>query len=303
MPSGDLQFRRGVSQTPTLGSVLYLANQGDVKSVYAISSRSQITVGSLHSDPNVAARVSIDDLLCKHLALVGTTGVGKSCALTLMLTRILEQSPNGHVLLLDPHNEYGNAFGDRAEHLTVDTFPLPFWLTSFEEMVEIVFGASKHEMVAEIVLLRDLIRDAKVKFSSPSDASWITMDSPVPYSLGIVNRQIDTALDNRSEIPAYQRIKSRLAMLQADRRYGFMFDTGINTRDGAVADVVEIGWWRSLWFVQRTISGVRAPAETTPWKRIARRRMQTARRCLPGTPGLTRSRRASGSGCAGSSRN
>jgi len=37
---------------------------------------------------------------------------------------------------------------------------------------------------------------------------------------------------------------------------------------GAVADVVEIGWWRSLWFVQRTISGVRAPAETTPWKRL-----------------------------------
>ncbi len=25
---------------------------------------------------------------------------------------------------------------------------------------------------------------------------------------------------------------------------------------GAVAKVVEIGWWRSLWFVQRTISGV-----------------------------------------------
>ena len=32
---------------------------------------------------------------------------------------------------------------------------------------------------------------------------------------------------------------------------------------GAVAGVVEIGWRRSLWFVQRTISGVRAPAETT----------------------------------------
>ena len=71
---------------------------------------------------------------------------------------------------------------------------------------------------------------------------------------------------------------------------------------GAVADVVEIGWRRSLWLVQRAISGVRAPAETTPWKRIARRRKQTARRCLQARPGLTRSRRASGSGCAGSSR-
>jgi len=39
-------------------------------------------------------------------------------------------------------------------------------------------------------------------------------------------------------------------------------------RDGAVAKVVEIGWWRSLWFVQRTISGVGTPAEITPWKRL-----------------------------------
>src|SRR4051812_33958717 len=70
--------------------------------------------------------------------------------------------------------------------------------------------------------------------------------------------------------------------------------------EGAVGDVVEMGWWRSLWLVQRAISGVRAPAETTPWNRIARERKRTARRCLQGTPGLTRSRRAFGSGCAGS---
>lgn len=232
--AGECRFRRGVSQIPTLDAVLYLASQNDVKSVYAIPNRNQIIVGSLHNDANVPACISIDDLLCKHFALLGTTGVGKSCALTLILTRILEQSPNGHVLLLDPHGEYGQAFGDRAEHLTVDTFRLPFWLTNFEEMIEIVFGAAKREMVAEIMLLRELVRDAKVKFASPADASWITVDTPVPYSLAVLNRQIDNAmgsLDKRAEIPAYQRIKSRLAALQSDGRYGFMFDTGISTRD------------------------------------------------------------------------
>ncbi len=43
-------------------------------------------------------------------------------------------------------------------------------------------------------------------------------------------------------------------------------DAGV--RVGAVAKVVEIDWWRSLWFVQRTISGVSAPVETTPWKTL-----------------------------------
>lgn len=104
--AGESRFRRGVSQVPSLDAVLYLASQDDVKSVYAIPDRSQISVGSLHNDASVPACISIDDLLCKHFALLGTTGVGKSCALTLILTRILEQSPNGHVLLLDPHGEY-----------------------------------------------------------------------------------------------------------------------------------------------------------------------------------------------------
>src|SRR3954467_1330095 len=64
-------------------------------------------------------------------------------------------------------------------------------------------------------------------------------------------------------------------------------------------------WWKWVGGVvsgslQRAISGVGAPAETTPWNRIARERKRTARRCLQGTPGLTRSRRAFGSECAGS---
>ena len=232
--TGERRFRRGVSQVPTLDAVVYAASQGDVASVYAISDRNQITVGTLHNDANVSACISVDDLLCKHFALLGTTGVGKSCALTLILNRILDQSPNGHVLLLDPHGEYGQAFGDRAEHLTVDTFRLPFWLANFDELVEIVFGAEKRDMVAEVMLLRELVRDAKVKFAPPSDAGWITVDSPVPYSLGTLNRQLDNAmgsLNNRADIPAYQRIKSRLSVLQSDGRYAFMFDNGLGTRD------------------------------------------------------------------------
>ena len=63
-----------------------------------------------------------------------------------------------------------------------------------------------------------------------------------------------------------------------------------------------IGWWRSLRLVQRAISGVSAPAETTPWNRVAQRAMRRTRGCLRGTPGLTRSKRASGSASVGSSK-
>ena len=47
-----------------------------------------------------------DNLLGKHFAVLGTTGAGKSCAVTVILRAILDAHPFGHVIMLDPHNEY-----------------------------------------------------------------------------------------------------------------------------------------------------------------------------------------------------
>ena len=36
--------------------------------------------------------------------------------------------------MLDPHNEYAPAFGDRAELLNPGNLKLPYWLLNFEEI-------------------------------------------------------------------------------------------------------------------------------------------------------------------------
>jgi DNA helicase HerA-like ATPase len=237
---GNGDFRRGVTRTPSLDALVYMADQEEAAIVYAMPHQDAVCIGHVHHDPRVQARVSVDDLLCKHFALLGSTGTGKSCALTLILKRILQQSPNGHVLLLDPHGEYGLAFGDRAEHLTVDNFRLPYWLFNFEELIEVVFGHEKKDWVAEIMYLRELVVAAKVHFAGrPRDAAHITVDSPVPYTMGDVNRLLDAAiggLDNRGNLPGYTRLKARLKALQDDRRHAFIFDTGFSVSDnfGAV---------------------------------------------------------------------
>jgi len=234
-PNRGGSFRRGVSKLPSLDATVYLATADDTAAVYALHKSQAVSIGSVHQDPNVPARISVDDMLCKHFAMLGTTGTGKSCALTLILKRILEQRPNGHVLLLDPHGEYGHAFGDKAEHLTVGTFRFPYWLCNFDELAEVVFGREKHDATMEIMLLRDLVLTAKINFAGNSrEASWITVDTPVPYSMGDLNRLIDQAigsLDNRNNLPPYLRIKSRINSLQSDRRFDFMFDTGLAIRD------------------------------------------------------------------------
>jgi len=228
-------FRRGVSQLPSLDAVVHLASEADTAVVYALDDRTSVSVGTIHQNNSVLARISVDDMLGKHFAMLGTTGTGKSCALTLILKRILAQNPNGHILLLDPHGEYGRAFGPQAEHLTVDTFRLPYWLCNFEELTEILFGHEMAESSMEIMYLRELVLAAKLAFAgNMADASGIYVDTPVPYSLGDVKRYLDQkigSLENSDKKPYYARIKSRLISLQADRRFDFMFDTGLVLRD------------------------------------------------------------------------
>ncbi len=239
MIGGSRSFQRGVSKLPSLDAVVYLADQNDTAVIFALPNRESICVGSVHQDPRVPAHVGVNDMLCKHFAMLGTTGTGKSCALTLVLKRILEQNPNGHVLLLDPHGEYGLAFGTRAEHLSASNFRLPYWLFNFEELTEVVFGHEKHVMAVEIMHLRELVLAAKLAMArNAADKNWISVDSPVPYLMSDLNRLLEAAigsLDNRGNLAAYLRIKSRLNVLQTDRRYALMFDTGLVVRDNLAA--------------------------------------------------------------------
>jgi len=228
-------FRRGVSKMPPLDAEVYLATQQDTETVYALVRRRTVSIGSVYQNPRVAARISVDDMLCKHFALLGTTGTGKSCALALILRRILAQSPNGHVLLLDPHGEYGHAFGDAAECLTGDNFRLPFWLCTFEEFVEIVFHHEHQDFSAETMLLREFVLAAKTRAASAS-TGWgsLSVDTAIPYSMNELVRLLDHAignLDNRSNLAPYLRLKARLGALRTDRRYDFLFDNGISLHD------------------------------------------------------------------------
>ena len=54
-------------------------------------------------------RVGVDDILGRHVAIMGTTGVGKSCAVGLVVSRVIEAEPNLRVVMLDPHDEFASA--------------------------------------------------------------------------------------------------------------------------------------------------------------------------------------------------
>ena len=130
-----LTFRRGVSSLPSLGDAVMLADKHDLKRVYAPPQAASVQIGSLFQDPTVPARLLVDDLLAKHFLVVGSTGSGKSSAVTCILQRLLHEHSHAHMLILDIHNEYSAAFGGLVEPINLDNFSLPVWMLDFTEMV------------------------------------------------------------------------------------------------------------------------------------------------------------------------
>ena len=123
-----------MSRYPPLGAPVTTVTIRDLAKVYARPRTSNVHIGRLRHNQKVPAFVVTDSLLGKHFAVLGTTGTGKSCAVTVILRSILAEHPNGHVVLLDPHNEYASAFADMAELLNPSNLQLPYWLLNFEEI-------------------------------------------------------------------------------------------------------------------------------------------------------------------------
>jgi hypothetical protein len=219
-----LTFRRGVSALPSLGDGILLADKHDLTRVYAPPQAASIRIGSLFQDASVPARLLIDDLLAKHFLVVGSTGSGKSSAITCVLQRLLAEHAHAHIVILDVHNEYAASFGGLVEPITLDNFNLPFWMLDFPEMTAaLVSRDGDHD--AEVEILSEGVVQAKRKYSESAtsragglarksaDSMVITVDTPTPFRMSDVIAFIDDQLGRleRSQLTLpYRRLRARI---------------------------------------------------------------------------------------------
>jgi DNA helicase HerA-like ATPase len=191
-----------------------------------------VTVGQLSQDESIAACIAIDDTLNRHFAVLGTTGVGKSTAVALLLRKAIEARPDLRVLILDPHNEFAPSLPDHAVRIDTGSLDLPFWLFRLEEFTEVLFRG-RETIDDEVDLLRDLIPLAKLMYRNPGATAYlkrggdaVTADTPVPYRVADLLKLIDDRmgmLDAKNDRPAYKSLRSRIEAAVNDPRYRFMF--------------------------------------------------------------------------------
>ncbi len=243
-------FSRGVSAYPAIGDPAGVVGRDELRLVYA-GSEGSVTIGTLHHDETIPARVSLDNLLKKHFAVIGSTGVGKSSGIAVILNAILEARPELRIFLLDGHNEYGRCFGALANVVNSGNLKLPFWMFNFEELVDVIYGG-RASVDEEIDILSEQIPVAKSMYPthrSSADRTMrrpdpkrlgFTVDTPVPYQIQDLVNLIDERmgkLENRAMRMHYHRLLARIDHLRADMRYAFMFDNA-NVGGDTMSDIL-----------------------------------------------------------------
>ncbi|MDB5738412.1 MAG: ATPase [Sphingomonas bacterium] len=237
-----VDFRRGVTRFPIPGAPVMPADNADMMQIYAAEDRPHIEIGTVYPTADVRGALYVDSLLGRHFALVGSTGTGKSTSLALILHRICELAPQGHIVMIDPHGEYPAAFEGYGELFDVDNLALPYWLMNFDEHTEVLITSEGADRQRDMDVLAKCLLGARQKSRAAEGMSKVTVDSPIPYLMSDLLSLIVTdmgKLDRAGDTGAYMRLKTKIEEVRSDPRFAFMF-SGMLVADTMAATIARI---------------------------------------------------------------
>ena len=186
------KFERGVTQYPTTGDKVHLVTISDLDIIYGgYEENNSISVGNISVSESLDAKIDLDKLISRHCAIVGSTGSGKSNAVSVLLQSIANRAfPSSRILVIDPHGEYNDTLSKHSKVIDVNSqeeenkLHIPFWALPFNELMNI-FSGNLTDQNREYI--REKVVEAKIKSSLDNaievSKESITADSPIPFSI------------------------------------------------------------------------------------------------------------------------
>lgn len=167
----------------------------DINAIYSqsIAEQEKFTFSSLSSNPDISVPVNGNRFFNKHIAIVGSTGSGKSHTVAKIIqsaTEIKEGTYDGlnnsHIIIFDIHSEYRTAFPN-ANCLNVSNIILPYWLLNSEELQELFIDTEANDHNQRNVF-KEAVISSKVSHFHGSDEQKekINFDSPLLFDINNV---------------------------------------------------------------------------------------------------------------------
>ena len=228
--SGKLRnFRRGITRYPTPGVEVYPTTSSDMRQIFATDARAHIEIGTVYPTRDIRGALYVDAMLGKHFALLGSTGTGKSTSAALILHRICELAPEGHIVMIDPHGEYSAAFQHNGALFDASNLQLPYWLMNFEEHCEVFVTVSGTESQGD----RDILAQAacwQARSKNRHRRKHRQADRRQPGPLSALGPGLNPHAERDGQAGQgdgrarrSSRLKTKIEEMKNDPRYNFMF--------------------------------------------------------------------------------
>ena len=184
----DGKFLRGGDTLTIPPTGVSPATEEDIRRIFSdsVAPERKFEFCSLVSNDKIPVPVDGNRFFNKHIAVVGSTGAGKSHTITKIIQNAVAAKDgeyslnNSHVVIFDIHSEYRTAFPD-ANFLDVTNLKLPYWLLNSEELEEILLDTGERDNYNQSSVFRHLVTENKRKHN-PSLAS-VFYDSPLKFDI------------------------------------------------------------------------------------------------------------------------
>lgn len=187
----DGKFERGGDSLAIPPKNVEPATIEDIRRIYSdsVTGEDSFCFSSLASNPGVLVPVNGNKFFNKHIAIVGSTGSGKSHTLATIVQKAVSEKAgdftlnNSHVIIFDIHSEYRSAFPN-SNFIDVSNLVLPYWMLNAEELEEFFIDTEANDHNQRNVFKEAVLQDRRAKFTgSSADAQRIHLDSPLPFDI------------------------------------------------------------------------------------------------------------------------
>jgi hypothetical protein len=201
MPLGILEdgiFTRGGDNIAIPPKSAKVASLDDIKAIYesSIDDKEKFEFSSLSRNRSIRVPVNGDKFFNKHIAVVGSTGSGKSHTVSKLIQNAVSAKEgsytglnNSHIVIFDIHSEYKSAFPD-AQYLDISNLVIPYWLLNSEELEDFFIDSEANDHNQRNVFKEAVVMYKKENVDETSKEK-VHYDSPILFDIAKVFEHVN----------------------------------------------------------------------------------------------------------------